>query len=168
MTRRSRLLGLFERARMAEVEEIIDAVGVHPERPRVGAHRRRGPPHRSLYRRLLLRRRRLRRSHGVVPDRLRCRRCRRRRRRRIRVLRWLHRHRSILVRGGDEKNGGNGFWWTREITDRHNWNGKRGTLWVGTTIRGRPLLFMELEVLGGSFVESNREAEASYMVEFAR
>lgn len=161
MTRRSRLLGLFERARMAEVEEIIDAVGVHPERPRVGAHRRRGPPHRSLYRRLLLRRRRLRRSHGVVPDRLRC-----RRRRRILVLRWLHRHRSILVRGGDEKNGGNWFWWTREITDRHNWIGKRGTLWVGTTIRGRPLLFMELEVLGCSFVESNREE--SYMVEFAR
>ena len=120
MARRSRLLSLFERARMTEVEEIVDAVGVHPERPRVGAHRWRGLRH-SLYRRLLVRRRRLWRRHGIVPNRLRRRRRRRRRRLRDgRVLRWLHRHHWILVRG-DEKKGGNGFGGRGKIT-----TGKRG------------------------------------------
>jgi len=106
---------------MAEVEEIVDAVGIHPERPRVGAHRRRGRL-RSLYRRLLVRRRRLWRRHGIVPNCLRRRRRRRRRHHRlldVRVLRWLHRHRWILVRG-DEKKGGNGF-------------GGRGKITTGTT-----------------------------------
>ena len=157
MRRISRFLGLFKRTRMAEVEEIVDAVGVHPERPRVRAHRRRGPRH-SLHCRLLLRRRR--RRHRVVPLRL-------RRRRDGRVLRRLHWRWPILLQWlrsapiavvrvdsrletSRRRKGQQRFRWTRENNDRQTgtveWKKVTVFRWqstVGPTIRARPLLFTE-------------------------
>lgn len=114
-----RFLGLLEGAGMAEVEEVVDAIGVHPDRPP-------------------------RRRQRVVP--LRRRRCRLLLR--VRVLQWLHRHRRrsqslLLFFFWRETTTWQRFWRGRENGDHETEMEKTTVKAGGPTDAARPLLFMD-------------------------